>query len=100
MTITVFSLNVSSAGKGPFKAGKVKNMHQRCTFLEATENIRIVDVVHNMKLYIMLSISIKPILREKFHFISFHFTLKLFSLLTKLQGGLFAPPDLFLSGLF
>ena len=87
MTITVFSLNVSSAGKGPFKAGRVKNMHQRCTFLGATENIRIVDVVHNMKLYIMLSISIKPILREKFHFISFHFTLKLFSLLTKLQGA-------------
>ena len=71
MTITVFSLNVSSAGKGSFKAGKVKNMHQRCTFLGATENIIIVDVVHNMKLYIMLSISIKPVLREKFPFMIF-----------------------------
>ena len=50
MTITVFSLNVSSSGKRPFKAGKAKNMHQRCTFLGATENIIIVDVVHNMKL--------------------------------------------------
>ena len=71
MTITVFSLNVSSAGKRPFKAGKVKNMHQRCTFRGATENIRIVDVVHNMKLYIMLSISIKPVLWEKFPFMIF-----------------------------
>ena len=74
MTITVFSLNVSSAGKGPFKAGKVKNMHQRCNFLGATENIIIVDVVHNMQnmnLYIMLRISIKPVLREKFHFMIF-----------------------------
>ena len=71
MTITVFSLNVSSGGKGPFKAGKVKNMHQRCTFLGATENIIIVDVVHNTKLYIMLSISIKPVLMEKFHFMIF-----------------------------
>ena len=71
MTITVFSLNVSSAGKGSFKAGKVKNMHQRRTFWGATENIIIVDVVHNMKLYIMLSISIKPVLREKFHFMIF-----------------------------
>ena len=67
----MFSLNVSSPGKRPFKAGKVKNMHQRCTFLGATENIIIVDVVHNMKLYIMLSISIKPVLREKFHFMIF-----------------------------
>ena len=71
MTITVFSLNVSSVGKRPFKAGKVKNMHQRCTFLGATENIIIVDVVHNMKLYIMLSISIKPVLREKLPFMIF-----------------------------
>ena len=71
MTITVFSLNVSSAGKRPFKAGKVKNMHQRCTFLGATENIIIVDFLHNMKLYIMLSISIKPVLREKFPFMIF-----------------------------
>ena len=51
LTITVFSLNVSSASKGPFKAGKAKNMHQRCTFLGGTENIIIVDVVHNMKLW-------------------------------------------------
>ena len=71
MTITVFSLNVISVGKRPFKAGKVKNMHQRCTFLGATENIVIVDVVHNMKLYIMLSISIKPVLWEKFPFMIF-----------------------------
>ena len=71
MTITVFSLNVSSAGKRPFKAGKVKNMHQKCTFLGETENIIIVDVVHNMKLYIMLSISIKPVLWEKFPFMIF-----------------------------
>ena len=71
MTTTVFSPNVSSARKRPFKAGKVKNMHQRCTFLGATENIIIVDVVHNMKLYIMLSISIKPVLREKFPFMIF-----------------------------
>ena len=71
MTITVFSLNVRSAGERPFKAGKAKKMHQRCTFLGATENIIIVDVVHNMKLYIMLSISIKPVLREKFHFMIF-----------------------------
>lgn len=71
MTITVFSLNVSSAGERPFKAGKVKNMHHRCTFLGETENIIIVDVVHNMKLYIMLSISIKTVLREKFPFMIF-----------------------------
>ena len=71
MTITVFSLNVSSAGERPFKAGKVKNMHQKCTFLGETENIIIVDVVHNMKLYIMLSISIKPVLMEKFPFMIF-----------------------------
>ena len=32
--VSVFSLNFSSAGKGPFMAGKVKNMDQRCTFLE------------------------------------------------------------------
>ena len=32
---TVFSLNFSSAGKGPFIAGKAENMHQRCTFLGA-----------------------------------------------------------------
>lgn len=50
MTITVFSLNVRSAGERPFKAGKAKKMHQRCTFLGATENIIIVDVVHNMKI--------------------------------------------------
>jgi len=30
----VFSLNFSSAGKGPFMAGKAKNMPLRCTFLE------------------------------------------------------------------
>ena len=29
----VFSPKFRSAGKGPFIAGKVKNMHQRCTFL-------------------------------------------------------------------
>ena len=32
MTYPVFSPKFSSAGKGPFIAGKVKNMHQRCTF--------------------------------------------------------------------
>ena len=31
--MTVFSLNFSSAGKGPFMAGKAKNMHQRCNLL-------------------------------------------------------------------
>ena len=31
--LPVFSLNLSSAGKGPFMAGKAKNMCQRCTFL-------------------------------------------------------------------
>ena len=31
--VTLFSLNFSSAGKGPFMAGKAKNMRQRCTFL-------------------------------------------------------------------
>ena len=30
--ISVFSLNFSSAGKGPFMASKAKNMPQRCTF--------------------------------------------------------------------
>jgi len=30
----IFSLNFSSAGKGPFMAGKAKNMPQRCTFLD------------------------------------------------------------------
>ena len=29
----VFSLNFSSAGKGPFLTGKAKNMWQRCTLL-------------------------------------------------------------------
>ena len=29
----MFSLNFSSAGKGPFIASKAKNMHQRHTFL-------------------------------------------------------------------
>ena len=29
----MFSLNFSSAGKGPFMAGKAKNMCQRHTFL-------------------------------------------------------------------
>ena len=29
----MFSLNFSSAGKGPFMAGEVKNMHQRHNFL-------------------------------------------------------------------
>ena len=31
--LPVFSLNLSSAGKGPFMAGKATNMCQRCTFL-------------------------------------------------------------------
>ena len=31
----VFSLNFSSAGKGPFIASKAKNVHQKCTFLAA-----------------------------------------------------------------
>ena len=31
--LAVFSLNFSSAGKGPFMAGKAKNMPQRYTFL-------------------------------------------------------------------
>ena len=29
---SVFSLNFSSTGKGPFMAGKAENMFQRCTF--------------------------------------------------------------------
>ena len=29
----MFSLKFRSAGKGPFMAGKAKNIHQRCTFL-------------------------------------------------------------------
>ena len=29
---SVFSLNFSSTGKGPFMAGKAENMPQRCTF--------------------------------------------------------------------
>ena len=29
---SVFSLNLSSAGEGPFTASMAKNMHQRCTF--------------------------------------------------------------------
>jgi len=33
LSYPVFSLNFSSAGKGPFKAGKAKNMPQRFTFL-------------------------------------------------------------------
>ena len=32
---SVFSLNLSSAGKGLFIAGMAKNIHQRCTFLRA-----------------------------------------------------------------
>ena len=31
----VFSLNFSSAGKGPVIAVEAKNIHQRCTFLGA-----------------------------------------------------------------
>ena len=31
----MFCLNFSSAGEGPFIAGKAKNVHQRCTFLGA-----------------------------------------------------------------
>ena len=31
--VPVFSLNFSSAGKGPFMAGKAKNIHQRCNLL-------------------------------------------------------------------
>ena len=31
----VFSLNFSSADKGPFIAVEAKNIHQRCTFLGA-----------------------------------------------------------------
>ena len=31
--LPVFSLNLSSAGKGSFMAGKAKNIFQRCTFL-------------------------------------------------------------------
>ena len=31
--VTVFSLNFSSAGKGPFMASKAKNICQRHTFL-------------------------------------------------------------------
>ena len=29
----MFSLKFSSAGKGPFTAGKAKTLRQRCTFL-------------------------------------------------------------------
>ena len=35
----IFSLNFSSAGKGPFMADKAKNMPQRCTFLEGGEGV-------------------------------------------------------------
>ena len=31
--VPVFSLNFSSAGNGPFMAGKAKKMHQRCNLL-------------------------------------------------------------------
>ena len=31
--VSVFSLNFSSAGQGPFMAGKENNMHQRCNLL-------------------------------------------------------------------
>ena len=31
--VPVFSLNFSSAGKGPFMAGKANNMQQRCNLL-------------------------------------------------------------------
>ena len=31
--VPVFSLNFSSAGKGPFMAGKANNMPQRCNLL-------------------------------------------------------------------
>ena len=31
--VPVFSLNFSSAGKGPFMAGKAKHMYQRCNLL-------------------------------------------------------------------
>ena len=31
----MFSLNFNSAGKGPFIAGKAKNVQQKCTFLGA-----------------------------------------------------------------
>ena len=34
-----FSLNFSSAGKGPFMAGKEKNMPQWCTFLGGGEGV-------------------------------------------------------------
>ena len=30
--LIVFSLNFSSAGKGPLMARKAKNLHRRCTF--------------------------------------------------------------------
>jgi len=33
LNCSVFSLNFSSAGKGPFMASKAKNMHQRRIFL-------------------------------------------------------------------
>ena len=44
---TEFSINFSSAGKGPFMASKAKNMHQRlCTFLgeEGDSGVRGMDL--------------------------------------------------------
>ena len=40
ITLSVFSLSFSLAGKGPFLIGKAKNMHQRRTFLPG-EGLRI-----------------------------------------------------------
>ena len=42
--VPVFSLNFSSAGKGPFMAGKAKNMHQRCNLLGGGGVRRVRDV--------------------------------------------------------
>ena len=41
---SVFSLNFSSTGKGPFMAGKAENMPQRCTFQVSGGGVRSVVV--------------------------------------------------------
>ena len=42
--VPVFSLNFSSAGNGPFMAGKAKNMHQRCNLLAGEGVSRVRDM--------------------------------------------------------
>ena len=42
--VPVFSLNFSSAGKGPFMAGKANNMQQRCNLLGGGRVSRVRDM--------------------------------------------------------